>query len=240
MSKAVIWEPSLVPLLLKRGARINEINNSGNTALHVACMMASKGVTDLLVKFGADLNACNRDGKTPFELLPNSASSSEETAQMIIREAVKREALGQFLCEGYRQMAQSCEKYLKFDQECHEEITRMRSERIDVEDSAVSLFDICFTNEEKLAALARNKNIVKAFETSDYLASFDIYAHDVTTKFEKAKLRADFLISIEDCLIDVLEDMLPALILQKIGAYVEDDDDLIDNTEDNTLSNDID
>ena len=209
-----------VHLLLKRGARINEANDPGNTALHVACMRGFKDVAALLVKFGADMNACNKEGKTPFELLPNSPSS-EATARIIIREAVKREALGQSLREGYKQMAQSCETYLKFDQEFCEEIKRMRSEWIYVEDSAVSFFDIFSKSEKKLAALARNKNIVTAFETSDYLASFGGYAVDLTTKFQEAKRCANFLISMEDCLDDMLGDMLPAPILQKVAVYVE-------------------
>ena len=52
----------------------------------------------LLLEFIADLNARNVKGKAAFELLPNSPSS-KTTVQIIIKEGVKREALGQFLCE---------------------------------------------------------------------------------------------------------------------------------------------
>ena len=177
----------------------------------------------LLLKYGADMNARSNEGKTPLELLAIK-ESSVATAKIVILEAVKREALGEPLCERYIKTVQSRESYSKFDKECREEVNRMRSERINVEDSTVSFIRLLLINEEKLAVLARNKNIVTAFEASDYLTLFRIYAVDLTTKFAKAKRRADFLISVEECLIDVFDNLLPALILQKIAAYNKDDD----------------
>ena len=189
--------------------------------------MGYEDVAAILLKFGADINARNRQGKTPFELLQNSPSR-EATAQIIIREAVKIEAVGQPLCEGYKQMVMSCENYSKFDQKCRDEVERMRSEKIDVEQSPMTFFYIFSEDEEKVATLVRNKSIVTGFETSDYQALFRIYAGDLTTKFEVAKVRANFLTSVEDCLIDVLVDMLPASTLQKIAAYVKCSD-IIEN-----------
>ena len=236
LCSAAGWNcPANTYLLLKRGARINEVNNAGNTALHEACMKKSEDVVALLVKFGADVHATNHMGKTALQLLEPNKPSSEAIVRILIREAVKRELLGQQICEKYREIVQSCEKYSKIDQECREEIERMRGERIDVEDSAVSFFDIFSMEKEKLAALARNKNIVTAFEASDYMTLFRIYAVDLTTKFEKAKERANFLMSSEDCLVDVLGHILPAPILQKVATYVEDDDTL-----GNELCNDCD
>ena len=211
-----------IHLLLKRGARINEASNAGETALHNACEMGRTDVVYLLLKFGADITA-NCMGITPFGMLPNSPSG-EAIAKIIIREIVKRETLGQPLCEVYQKMVQSFENYLKFDLECRDEVKRMRSEKIDVEHSIVSFFYIFTKDEEKLAALARNKSIVTAFDSSDYLSSFRIYASDLTTKFEAAKVRANFLMWVEDDLADVLNDLLPAPIVQKIAAYVKCDD----------------
>ena len=141
---------SLTPLL-KWGARVNDVTMfAHNTALHLACEKVPKPeVAAMLLKFGADVNARNREGKTPFELLPNNPSS-EAIARVLIWEAVKRESLGQSLCEGYQQMVQSCENYSKFDQESREEIMRMQSEKIDVEDSAISFYRL---QEKKTEAL---------------------------------------------------------------------------------------
>ena len=211
--------------------------SDGNTPLHVACAEELEDTVALLVKFGADVHATNRHGKMALQLLvTKGTSSSESSARIIIREAVKRESLGQPICKNYREIVQSCEKYSKFDQECREEIECLRSDRIDVEgSSAVSFFSIFSMNEEKLAALARNKNIVTAFETSGYFVSYSIYATDIARKFAKAKRRANFLISREDCLVDVLGEILSTPILRKIAAYIEDDD-----TIENDLRNDCD
>ena len=190
--------------MLTRGARVNEATNTGETALHVACENGRADTIALLLKFGADLNARNQEGKTPFELLRNSPFS-KATAQIIIMEAVKREALGQFLCEGYKQKTQSCENYSKFEKKCRREVKRMQSEKIDAEDSALSFFYIFSVDEEKLTALARNETIVTAFESSGYMALFRIYGDELTTKFEMAKKRAN----------------LPAPILRKLAAYAK-------------------
>ena len=220
--------PASIDLLLKSGARVNETTNTGLTALHLACDNQLAEVTAVLLKFGANLNACNHKGKTPFEMLPNSPSS-EATARVIIKEAVKRKALGQSLCEGYKQMAQSCGTYSRFEQECRKEINRMRSQKIDTEDSAISFFYIFSIDEDKLTVLARNETIVTAFESSGYMSLFRIYASELTTKFESAKKRVNVLMSVEDYLDDVLGDTLPPSIVQKIAAYIILDGDIIEN-----------
>ena len=85
----------------------------------------------------------------------------------------------------------------------------------------MSFFYIFSKKEEKLVPLATNENIIKAFETSDYLTSFRIYAVDLTTNFQMAKKRANFVMSVEDCLVERLSGILPAPIVRKIAAYVK-------------------
>ena len=196
-----------VHLLLKRGARVNEATDKGKTALHVACKKRLVDMTGLLLRFGADLNTRNWKGETPFEQLKKrpSSPSSEATARIIIKEAIKREALGQSLCEGYKQMAQSRETYWRFEKKCREELKEMQSEKIDIEDSAISFFNILTMDKEKLTALARNEKIVTAFESSGYVESFRIYADELTTNFEVAKKHAN----------------LSASVVRKIAAYVK-------------------
>ena len=68
-----------------------------NTPLHEACHDGFKDVVALLVKFGADINVPNRKDKTALQLLKPNRPSSEAIVRIIIREAVKRELLGQHL-----------------------------------------------------------------------------------------------------------------------------------------------
>ena len=208
--------------MLKRGACVNETTNEGNTALHVACEKGYADVIGSLLKFGADVNARNHVGKTAFEQLPNRPSS-KAAAMMLIRYIVKLEALSQSVCEENKQMAQSCEYYLKFNQACHKEIDTMKSCRIDV-NSFASYFYIFSKDEEKLAALLRNEEIVAAFEASYCPRLFRIYGNDLATKFKVAKKRAEFLIAVEDVLLEVFDHMLPVLIIQMIAGYLKYDD----------------
>ena len=172
----------------------------------MACWKGLPDVTALLLKFGADLNARTSSGKTPFEMLHQISNRpfTQATARVIIREAVKRAALGQPICEKYREIIQFCENCSKFDHECREEIKRMQSQKIDIENSAISFFYILSIDEEKLTALARNEQIVREFESSRYVASFGIYAGELATKFDEAKKRAN----------------LPAPIVRKLAAYI--------------------
>ena len=152
-------------LLIKHGARVNKVSYictpyRDNIVLNVACNQQLADAVALLHQYGADMNVRN----------------GEATARIAIREAVRREALGQPLCEDYINMAQSREDYLKFEQECREEVKRMKSEGIETNDSAVSLFKMLFMNEEELARIARNQNIVAGFEEINCLVSFNIYA----------------------------------------------------------------
>ena len=210
-------------VLLKRGVRVNATTHRCETALHVACKKGFAEVVALLLDFGADMCVRNRRGKMPLQLLPNRPSS-RAILQTIVREAVKRETLGQSLYDRYEQMIQGCENCSKFDQECREEIRRMRSQKIDTEDTNCRSFVyiISIIDEEKLTALARNETIVTAFKSSG--ASFRIYAVELTKKFKQAYKRAKFISRVEDRLDDVLGGVLPAAVVQKMAAYVKYDD----------------
>lgn len=61
---------STVELLLQHGAQINEVDESGNTALHLAFKSSEWELVELLIRNGADLTATNNDGKRPWESGP--------------------------------------------------------------------------------------------------------------------------------------------------------------------------
>ena len=215
---ACVNSPDIVHLLLRRGARVNEITNRGNTSLHAACTSGGAKVTALLLEFGADMKVRNRDGKTAFELLSHKYTN-RPTARILIRHSVKLEALGKSACEKYKLIVQLRKSYFQYDQNCREEIRLMRSEKIDVENSVVTYFHVFSKDLEKLATLTRNQNIVEAFEANDCQALFRLYGGDLISKFESAKRRGNFLTEFEDYLDEVFDSILPAPIVQKIARY---------------------
>lgn len=58
----------LVELLLKSGAKVDEKNSSGETALHYAAANGHKAVAEVLLKNKADVNARSEIGATPLAL----------------------------------------------------------------------------------------------------------------------------------------------------------------------------
>ena len=60
----------LVNELLKKGAKVNFINESRWTALHAAMQRNDRGISGLLIAHGADLYATNYKEETPLMLAP--------------------------------------------------------------------------------------------------------------------------------------------------------------------------
>ncbi|MCF7957956.1 MAG: ankyrin repeat domain-containing protein [Phycisphaerae bacterium] len=58
----------LVELLLDHHANVNQVSDSGNTALHYAMEKGQAAVAKLLIDNGADVGICNQAGKTPLEM----------------------------------------------------------------------------------------------------------------------------------------------------------------------------
>ena len=62
------WNISIVNLLLNRGAEVNEIDDYGNTPLHLAAEVGAVQVVKLLIQKSAKVQVKNKDGKTPLDL----------------------------------------------------------------------------------------------------------------------------------------------------------------------------
>ncbi|KAL8187092.1 UNVERIFIED_CONTAM: Ankyrin repeat domain-containing protein 22 [Gekko kuhli] len=59
---------NLIKMLLRAGADVNAIDNSGRTALHYACEMKNQSIIPLLVEAGADLSIKDKDDETPLDI----------------------------------------------------------------------------------------------------------------------------------------------------------------------------
>ena len=74
-------------MLIRLGADVSAVNNSGQTALHGAASMWEDGVIEVLVSHGADVNAEDQRGRTPLYLVEygNANAPSESTATLLRR-----------------------------------------------------------------------------------------------------------------------------------------------------------
>lgn len=68
---------SMVDLMLRRGSRINDVNNNGNTALHFALAYDTTGqLAEFLIENGADDTIENNLGLTPYDGLGEEENKS--------------------------------------------------------------------------------------------------------------------------------------------------------------------
>jgi ankyrin repeat protein len=67
----------LVQLMLDKGARIDDVDPEGNTALHEAAMIDANAAARVLVRAGANRKVKNLEGKTAFDLAHDRHNSVE-------------------------------------------------------------------------------------------------------------------------------------------------------------------
>jgi ankyrin repeat protein len=68
MAAAANSDPELVQLLLDRGAKVDQQDNKGRTALYWAVKQELPDVIAVLLKAGADPDLAAADGNTPRQL----------------------------------------------------------------------------------------------------------------------------------------------------------------------------
>ncbi|EAY10973.1 ankyrin repeat protein, putative [Trichomonas vaginalis G3] len=74
--------PSLLEYFLSHGANINEKDENGRTALHIAAIYNSKETAELLISHGANINEKDENGRTALHIA--AIYNSKETAELLI------------------------------------------------------------------------------------------------------------------------------------------------------------
>jgi hypothetical protein len=79
----------------------------------------------------------------------------------------------------------------EFQNECEEEIARLKSEKVG--NATVSFYDILTKGTNQLAMYARNDSIVQVLKSDDYKGNFPIYASMINCNFRKGERRKELL-----------------------------------------------
>lgn len=91
---AITGRTEAMRTLLKLGANPNQINaHTGNGVLHVAAIKNNPEIVTALTEFKADMNLLDRTGLTPLSLCELQSHHSVETAQALMRNGAKAEAV---------------------------------------------------------------------------------------------------------------------------------------------------
>ncbi|EAY19538.1 ankyrin repeat protein, putative [Trichomonas vaginalis G3] len=78
--------PSLLEYFLSHGANINEKNENGKTALHMAAMKNTKETAEFLISHGANINEKDTYGRTALHMA--ALNNSKETAEVLISHGI--------------------------------------------------------------------------------------------------------------------------------------------------------
>jgi ankyrin repeat protein len=73
----------LAEMLIAEGAKLDAVNEYGETALHQAIMSRSRAVAEVLIAHGADVNARSREGRTPLYFAENANPPAPELVQLL-------------------------------------------------------------------------------------------------------------------------------------------------------------
>lgn len=78
----------IVAALLSRGARIDEQDKDGNTALHWSALLGMEALTSLLIVHNANKECRNNQGETPFHMA--AKASKGQTLRILLEDAPER------------------------------------------------------------------------------------------------------------------------------------------------------
>ncbi|WP_341817381.1 ankyrin repeat domain-containing protein [Wolbachia endosymbiont (group A) of Andrena carantonica] len=205
----------IIETVLKFGADINSRDEYGRTALHIASKEGHEEVVTTLLEYGSDINITSRNNHTPldsamagirsfYSQLNNYDSdddgyydpdrgvcSCEVTAEALKRHIVKMKTANLYVSEKNLLSMSISGEISGFQDECEEEIARMKSEKIN--NPNISFYDILAKGTSSLAIYMRNENIVQVLKSDDYKTKFPIYASMVESHFRKGMERKELL-----------------------------------------------
>ncbi|XP_057337863.1 putative ankyrin repeat protein RF_0381 [Microplitis mediator] len=233
--------------LLKHAADINYKDQYGRTALHIATQARQIIATETLLDMGADINIEWENGHTPLDDANSPAlcskfvsynnydsfDSYDSTKDAFINEEII-EALNQHILKikfaGFyvsEKNYQSAIDYYdnnnidKYESECKLEIENLKSEKIR---GSISLHDILTKNNRYLSLYAKNKTIVKLFESNEYELNFPIYGGIIYGNFSRGVRRNLLIDKIDEYGFDEIFYQLPIACIEEIISFLNEND----------------
>jgi hypothetical protein len=236
---------TVVEVLLKFGASVDSQDECGRTALHIASYRGHEQIVTALLEHGSDINIMSKENETLLGLASAGIDSRysrdysysnyddfyyfaicchEIVAEILEHHIVKMKTASLYVSNKNLQSVSNDDGIRDFQNECEEEIARLKREK--VTDANVSLYDILTKGTNQLAMYAGNDSIVQVLKSDDYKRYFPIYASMINCNFRKGERRKQ-LLEQGDKVFHFLFNSFPQLphdCTDKIFSYLHDED----------------
>lgn len=218
----------MVRLLLDFGARVNYFDPPAISApaLFWAAEEGNIELFHLLLSRGADYNV-DVNGKTVLDA--SISRGRVELSEFIVKQFVLWKSMGLVVSEANLKAMRENERASEIKNKCEMEIDLLKGEKF--KDSNLSYFDVWMIKDNcKLAALARNENVVGVLKSGEFEMKFPVYGRIIVKHFDEGVLRnRDFELfkRFVNYLSDREQDKLPKLplaVVSHLFAYFSERD----------------
>ena len=190
------WQ--IAEYLLYHGADVNVSVKVYQTLLRLAVYDMNKDMVELLLNWNANINAEDSDDETPlliatdsprYEDIPGSEMMRGITDCLIMYIA-KLVSENTYVSEQNLNLIKQNSRLQLFYEKCLNELANTKSKKIY---DNISYYDILTKSTNTMVSYARNKNIMCAFESSDYMNAFPIYCLMMYKNYERGKVKKQLL-----------------------------------------------
>ncbi|XP_044726605.1 putative ankyrin repeat protein RF_0381 isoform X3 [Chrysoperla carnea] len=208
----------IMETLLKSSADINFRTIGGDTALHIASKEGHVKVVTTLLEYGSDINITTRNNRTLLDY-----AKTAETIESLIRHIIRMKTANLYVSQ-QNLLSVDGIYYPDFQEKCENEITSMKSEKMN--NYNISFYDILIKNTDSLAICLRNENIVQILKLDDYKTKFPIYGSMIKSRFRNGMKRNELLDQGNKILHFLFANhlQLPQECTEKIFSYLSDED----------------
>lgn len=212
----------IVDKLISSGADISAKNRGYLypewTALHLACWVQSKQITNILLRNGADIRKKTTNGETPlFKLTKWSDKDYVKCPRSMIREFSKLIFENEPICINDMILLNDSSDDRKLLDMCTSELRQMSSTKFYGLHSYYSVLKMS-KNIKKLANLTRNEEFLQRFELD--LHRFRFFQDDLRFILEKAIQLRDKIDIVYSKLYSVFKDSFPDIVIRKLVENV--------------------
>lgn len=219
--------------LLKFGAEVDAKDRNGQTPLHRACLNRYTIGAKALLNHGADINIEDEFGNTPLSLACYRVQEENNTVffSLVRHHVHKLKFINFYISEKNKLCLLELEKFYahrfritKIDQfltQCSEEVTRMKSIKVD---HYTSLYNILFKSPNEMATHVQNKTLEQILNSPNFEKDFESFGYLLTLQFNRGKNRRKLLEPLKGSFKEVSKCELPYLCCKMIFEYLSDSD----------------